>query len=112
VPGFSQLLQGILFMPGLSAQFKNIIKYASLSILVTALIIISAITHWINPSLAQVPIAEATININRIYPGLILSDSLYSVAGCSFILHAYPNDFGQPSSHAEPRSACSLINIR
>jgi Cu-Zn family superoxide dismutase len=55
---------------------------------------------------------DGTANWDQIYPGLTLSDSPYSVTGRSFILHAYPDDFGQPSGNAGPRIACGLINIR
>jgi Cu-Zn family superoxide dismutase len=55
---------------------------------------------------------DGTSSWDQIYPGLTLSDSSYSVAGRSFILHADPDDFGQPSGNAGPRIACGVISIR
>lgn len=41
--------------------------------------------------------------------GLTLNEGDYAVAGRAFILHADPDDFGQPTGNAGERIACGLI---
>ena len=43
--------------------------------------------------------------------GMNLSSSSYAVAGRAFILHAKPDDFGQPTGNAGARIGCGSIVI-
>jgi len=46
------------------------------------------------------------------FPGLSLSSGNYPVVGRSMILHADPDDFGQPTGNAGPRIGCGTITLR
>lgn len=46
------------------------------------------------------------------FPGLSLSSGNYPVVGRSMILHADPDDFGQPTGNAGARIGCGTITLR
>lgn len=47
--------------------------------------------------------------IDVVAPGLSLSRGRHNVAGRAFIVHAKPDDFGQPTGNAGGRIACGAI---
>jgi superoxide dismutase, Cu-Zn family len=44
-------------------------------------------------------------------PGLTLTSGDYAVANRTFILHAKPDDLGQPTGNAGDRIACGIIQL-
>lgn len=54
---------------------------------------------------------DGTGSFSRVYPALSLHGDPYPVAGRAFILHAAPDDFGQPTGHAGARIGCGSIRI-
>ena len=50
-------------------------------------------------------------SFSGVYPGLSVSQDQYAVAGRAFILHADPDDFGQPTGNAGSRIGCGTIVI-
>jgi Cu-Zn family superoxide dismutase len=62
--------------------------------------------------LGNIEIAEdGTGTLNLTIPGLSLEEGNYAIAGRSVILHAQPDDFGQPTGNAGDRLGCGLINL-
>jgi Cu-Zn family superoxide dismutase len=53
--------------------------------------------------------ADGTGSFTRVFPPLTLSGGQYPVGGRAFILHAQPDDFGQPTGNAGARIACGQI---
>ena len=54
---------------------------------------------------------EGSGSFDRVYRGLSLSGGPYAVAGRAFILHASPDDFGQPTGNAGARIGCGLLAV-
>ncbi|PSN19753.1 superoxide dismutase family protein [filamentous cyanobacterium CCP5] len=48
---------------------------------------------------------------SALIPGLSLTNGQYSVGDLAFILHAQPDDFGQPTGNAGDRAACGVIEL-
>ena len=48
-------------------------------------------------------------NLELILPGLTLTEGEYDVAGRAIVMHAKPDDFGQPTGNAGDRVACGII---
>lgn len=55
--------------------------------------------------------SNRTGSLQKILPQLTLSDGPYSVAGRAFILHADPDNYGQPTGNAGSRIGCGTIVI-
>jgi len=55
--------------------------------------------------------SDGTGNLELTLPGLTISNGTYSVAGRAFMLHAKPDDFGQPTGNAGSRVACGTIIV-
>ncbi len=60
-----------------------------------------------NMTVAENGQAEVSLTI----PGLTVSGGDYPVAGRAFIVHADPDDFGQPTGNAGGRIGCGVIVI-
>ena len=54
---------------------------------------------------------NGTGTYDEVFPELRLSGGSYTVGGRSLILHASPDDFGQPTGNAGKRIACGMILI-
>jgi len=55
--------------------------------------------------------SDGTGELALTLPGLTVSNGTYSVAGRAFMLHAKPDDFGQPTGNAGSRVACGTIVV-
>ena len=55
--------------------------------------------------------SDGTGALELTLPGLTVSNGSYSVAGRAFVLHAKPDDFGQPTGNAGGRVACGTIIV-
>lgn len=55
--------------------------------------------------------ADGSGSFDELLPALSLNGHPYAVAGRAVILHAQPDDFGQPTGNAGARIACGVIVI-
>ncbi|MEC4867311.1 MAG: superoxide dismutase family protein [Jaaginema sp. PMC 1078.18] len=49
--------------------------------------------------------------LDLVIPGLTIESGEYAIAQRSVILHAQPDDFGQPTGNAGDRLGCGVINV-
>ncbi|NBD17612.1 MAG: superoxide dismutase family protein [Cyanobacteria bacterium] len=62
--------------------------------------------------LGNVVASNGTASWKETFPGLSLSSGNYPVVGRAVILHADPDDFGQPTGNAGARIGCGTITLR
>lgn len=55
--------------------------------------------------------AEGTSMMSVTIPGLTLDEGKYAVGNLTVIVHAKPDDFGQPTGNAGGRIGCGLIDM-
>lgn len=56
--------------------------------------------------------ADGTGSFERVFPKLTLTKGPYTVANRAVILHANPDNFGQPTGNAGGRIGCGVISVR
>lgn len=62
--------------------------------------------------LGNIEIAQdGTGTLDVTVPGLTLEEGKYAVSDLAFIMHAQPDDFGQPTGNAGGRIGCGTIDI-